>query len=98
MMVLVDTTAWIDFFAARSSPHVAALETLIEQREDICICGIILTEVLEHIAPSVRTCRGSIYRTRNDGRHKCRPYKDLKWDFYTIKLNRTQVFADTRRY
>ncbi len=26
----------------------------------------------EHIAPAVRTCRGSIYRTRNDGRHKCR--------------------------
>ena len=49
MMVLVDTTAWIDFFAARSSPHVVALETLIEQREDICICGIILTEVLQGI-------------------------------------------------
>jgi len=46
--------------------------------------------VHEHIAPSVRTCRGSIrstlrlstgYRTRNDGRHKCRPYKDLKRKF-----------------
>jgi hypothetical protein len=35
----------------------------------------------EHIAPAVRTCRGSIYRTRNDGRHKCRPYKDLKGKF-----------------
>ena len=48
----------------------------------------------EHIAPSVRTCRGSIYRTSprrrivplragglNDGRHKCRPYKDLKRKF-----------------
>ena len=49
MMVLVDTTVWIDFFAASSSPHVAALETLIEQREDICICGIILTKVLQGI-------------------------------------------------
>ncbi len=51
----------------------------------------------EHIAPAVRTCKGSIYppaspespsggswragRTRNDGRHKCRPYKDLKRKF-----------------
>ena len=43
----------------------------------------------EHIAPPVRTCRGSIYpparwragRTRNDGRHKCRPYKYLKRKF-----------------
>ena len=49
MMTLVDTTVWIDFFAARSLPHVAMLEDLIENREDICICGIILTEVLQGI-------------------------------------------------
>lgn len=49
MMVLVDTTVWIDFFAARSLPHIEALETIIERREDICICGIILTEVLQGI-------------------------------------------------
>lgn len=49
MMILVYTTVWIDFFAARSLPHVAALESLIERREDICICGIILTEVFQGI-------------------------------------------------
>jgi len=49
MMVLVDTTVWIDFFAARSSDHVVALENLIINREDICICGIVLTEVLQGI-------------------------------------------------
>ena len=49
MMVLVDTTVWIDFFAARSLPHVEALENLITNLEDICICGIILTEVLQGI-------------------------------------------------
>ena len=48
-MLIVDTTVWIDFFAARSAPHVAILETLIEEREDICICGIILSEVLQGI-------------------------------------------------
>ncbi len=48
-MVLVDTTVWIDFFAARSSDHVVALEKLIENREDICVCGIVLTEVLQGI-------------------------------------------------
>jgi len=45
MMVLVDTTVWIDFFAARSLGHVVALENLIRDREDICTCGIVLTEV-----------------------------------------------------
>lgn len=49
MMILVDTTVWIDFFAARSLPHVVALETIIKRRENICICGIILTEVLQGI-------------------------------------------------
>ena len=49
MMVLVDTTVWIDFFAARSSGHVVALENLIINREDICTCGIVLTEVLQGI-------------------------------------------------
>ena len=49
MIVLVDTTVWIDFFAARSSDHVMALDNLIRNREDISICGIILTEVLQGI-------------------------------------------------
>jgi predicted nucleic acid-binding protein len=49
MMVLVDTSVWIDFFAARPLVHVEALESLIMQREDICICGVILAEVLQGI-------------------------------------------------
>jgi len=48
-MILVDTTVWIDFFTARSYPHVKTLENLILNREDICLCGIILTEVLQGI-------------------------------------------------
>jgi predicted nucleic acid-binding protein len=49
MMVLIDTTVWIDFFAGRQLPHATTLERLIKHREDICICGIILTEVLQGI-------------------------------------------------
>ena len=49
MIVLIDTTVWIDFFAGRQLPHVSVLERLIKNREDICICGIILTEVLQGI-------------------------------------------------
>jgi predicted nucleic acid-binding protein len=48
-MVLVDTTVWIDFFADRSEPHVAALQELIENEEDLCLCGVILAEVLQGI-------------------------------------------------
>lgn len=49
MMVLVDTTVWIDFFSANHKPHVEALEKLIADREDICLCGVILTEILQGI-------------------------------------------------
>jgi predicted nucleic acid-binding protein len=49
MMVMVDTTVWLDFFSAHSYPHVKTLGNLILNREDICICGIILTEVLQGI-------------------------------------------------
>ncbi len=49
MMILVDTTVWIDFFSSLSLLHVVALETIIKRRENICICGIILAEVLQGI-------------------------------------------------
>jgi len=48
-MVLVDTTVWIDFFADRSEAHVAALQELIEKEDDLCLCGVILAEVLQGI-------------------------------------------------
>lgn len=55
-MTLVDTSVWIDFFAARDTAQVALLESAIDQRDDLCLCGVILTEVLQGI--------------RDDGQHK----------------------------
>jgi len=49
-VILVDTSVWIDFFAGRDLPHVATLEQLILQNEDLALCGIILTEILQGIA------------------------------------------------
>jgi predicted nucleic acid-binding protein len=48
-MVLVDTTVWIDFFSDRNEPHVVTLQELIENEEDLFLCGIILAEVLQGI-------------------------------------------------
>ena len=48
-MIPVDTTVWIDFFAGRPRLHVAALEQFLRTGEDICICGIVLAEVLQGI-------------------------------------------------
>ena len=49
MMVLIDTSVWIDFFLSKPYPHVNTLENLILNREDLCLCGIVLTEVLQGI-------------------------------------------------
>lgn len=48
-MILVDTTVWVDFFAGRNAPHVSELQRLIENDEDLCLCGIILSETLQGI-------------------------------------------------
>ena len=53
MMVLIDTTVWIDFFAGRELSHATVLESLIKDRGNICICGIILTMVLQGIREKV---------------------------------------------
>lgn len=48
-MILVDTSVWIDFFAGRNLPHVDGLEQLILDNEDLALCGIILTEILQGV-------------------------------------------------
>jgi predicted nucleic acid-binding protein len=48
-MILVDTSVWIDFFASKPLPHVNLLEKLVHNEEDVCICGIVITEILQGI-------------------------------------------------
>ena len=48
-MLLIDTSVWIDFFNNRDTKQVSLLKFAINDAEDICICGVILTEVLQGI-------------------------------------------------
>ncbi len=48
-MVLVDTTVWIDFFGDNLTPQAVRLQELIEGDEDLCLCGVILAEILQGI-------------------------------------------------
>jgi len=50
--MLIDTTVWIDFFANKPTHQTIYLEQLISDREDIYLCGIILTEILQGIKNS----------------------------------------------
>lgn len=48
-MILVGTTVWNDFFHGKSLPHVALFETALEHHQEIFICGVILTEILQGV-------------------------------------------------
>lgn len=48
-MVLVDTSVWIDFLRGTPSAPAKAMEALVVDRADICICGVIMTEILQGI-------------------------------------------------
>jgi predicted nucleic acid-binding protein len=48
-MVLVDSTVWIDFFRGKATAETGEVERLLRDAEDVCTCGVVLTEVLQGI-------------------------------------------------
>jgi predicted nucleic acid-binding protein len=48
-VTIVDTTVWIDFFQDKNTPQTEMLQHMLNAGEDICICGVILTEILQGI-------------------------------------------------
>jgi len=48
-MILIDTTVWIDLFSDNETSQVKKLENLIFHQEDLCTCGVIMTQVLQGI-------------------------------------------------
>lgn len=53
-MVLVDTSVWIDFLRGTPTATAGTLGTLVANHADICICGVILTEILQGIRSDKR--------------------------------------------
>ena len=47
MRVLVDTSAWVDFFNGFASPERRAVADLLQSDHDICTCGVIVAEVFQ---------------------------------------------------
>jgi len=48
-VILVDTSVWIDFFAGRDLPQVDTLEHALRDNDDLALCGMVLTEILQGI-------------------------------------------------
>jgi len=52
MRVLVDSSAWVDFFNGHPSPQADALARLIREEADVLTCGVVAAEVLQGIRRS----------------------------------------------
>lgn len=48
-MILVDSSVWINFLQDANFKYRERLEKLIVERNQVCICGIVLQEVLQGI-------------------------------------------------
>jgi predicted nucleic acid-binding protein len=51
-MLLVDTTVWVDYFLGSTTLEAHYLTTAILERKNICLCGAVLTEILQGISNS----------------------------------------------
>jgi len=47
LKVLVDTSAWVDFLNKHESAVASALAELLQGQDDICTCGLVVTEVFQ---------------------------------------------------
>lgn len=52
---LVDTSVWIDFFAARPGPAGRELQRMIAAAEPVVLTGIVVTEILQGLHRDVAT-------------------------------------------
>jgi predicted nucleic acid-binding protein len=50
VMVLVDTSVWIDFLRGSKSPQRHTLHQMIEESLPVAVCGIILQEILQGVS------------------------------------------------
>jgi predicted nucleic acid-binding protein len=48
-MILVDSSVWIDLFAGKHTKATNYVISAINETQDLCICGPIITEVLQGI-------------------------------------------------
>lgn len=48
-MVLVDTSVWVDYLRGRDTAEAEWLAGAIAGEETLCICGLVLTEILQGV-------------------------------------------------
>lgn len=48
-MILVDSSIWIDYFRGTKHQKTLLFDSILTAENDICVCGLIITEVLQGI-------------------------------------------------
>jgi predicted nucleic acid-binding protein len=56
-MFLADTSVWVDYFRGVDSPHARRLDGALSGREGLCVCGLVVTEILQGIADDAAHAR-----------------------------------------
>jgi hypothetical protein len=82
-MLLIDTSAWIEFLNNQPTPQAACVESAIQNDRDIFICGIVLAEVLQGI--------------RDDAQHASVKEALLRAEFITTRRSTYLYAADLYR-
>ena len=59
MILLVDTSVWIDFFAGRDTPQTRYFKDAIGEGADVALTGVILAEILQGIPSDSEFARPS---------------------------------------
>ena len=49
MILLVDTSVWIDFFAGRDTPQTRFFKDAVREGADVALTGVILAEILQGV-------------------------------------------------
>ena len=92
-MILVDTSVFIDLFAGKHSKLTDILFKSIDNSDDICTCGLIITEILQGIRSDKEYDRiknilsGLIYLpiTKNMFIHASSIYRTIRKNGKTIR-------------
>lgn len=92
-MTMIDTSVWVDYFRGTPTPEVAWLEDAIADEADLCVCGTVLTEVLQGVRSddehqTVRTAMDELVyleTSREDHLHAAEVYRAARRRGKTVR-------------
>jgi predicted nucleic acid-binding protein len=88
MKILIDTSAWIDFFNSYDSPERRTIAELVAGTEELCTCGVIVAEVFQGLRRD---------RSREDLQHLFRRLLFLEPSGIDLYLRAADIYRSLRR-